>query len=75
MHVVTVIIGVVAIIFGLYTSVLRRKQPGKLGKLEAMKTQFGVRAGNLVHLIAYTLVPLVAGMIFLFSGIQGISLF
>jgi hypothetical protein len=75
MNITTVIIGVAAILFGLYTAFLRAKQPGKLGKLEAMKKKFGATAGNLVHLIAYTVLPLVVGAVFIFSGIQGVALF
>lgn len=75
MNIITVIIGVGAIVFALYTGFLRARQPAKLGKLQAMKKQLGVTAGTLVHLIAYTILPLVAGAIFVFSGIQGVALF
>lgn len=75
MNITTVFIGVAAILFGLYTAFLRAKQPEKLGKLQAMKERFGATAGNLIHLVAYTLVPLVAGAVFVFYGLQGVALF
>ncbi len=75
MNTTTVFIGGAAILFGLYTAFLRAKQPEKLGKLEAMKKQFGAAAGNFVHLIAYTIMPLIVGAVFIFSGFQGVALF
>lgn len=75
MDIVTVLIGVAALAFGLFTIYARLKNPSMLGKLVAMKQKFGNSTGNLVHLLAYTVVPLVAGAIFLFSGLAGHAIF
>ena len=71
----TIVIGIVALLYGLYTANLRSKRPGQLRKLKAMKESFGAKAGNVVHLIAYTVLPLVVGVIFIFSGIRGVAVF
>jgi hypothetical protein len=75
MNITTVIIGVAAILFGIYTLYLRIKSPEKLGKLNAMKDKFGNGIGNAIHFIAYSLIPLAAGAIFIFAGLKGASLF
>lgn len=75
MNLTTVFIGAAAILFGLYTAFLRAKQPQKLGKLQAMKERFGATAGDLIHLVTYTIVPVAAGAVFVFYGLRGVALF
>ena len=66
---VNVVLGLFAIGFGLFTVYLRFTDPSKLGKLEAMQEQWGETAGTAVHWLAYTIVPLVAGVVFLVKGL------
>jgi hypothetical protein len=40
-----------------------------------MKKQWGPAAGNIVHLIAYSGVPIVVGAVVVFTGLQGRSIF
>ena len=75
MNITSIVIGVVALLYGLYTVSFRSKRPGQLRKLEAMKESFGANAGNVVHLTAYTILPLVVGVIFIISGIRGVAVF
>lgn len=75
MNPVTVLLGALALVFGLYTLVARVKTPEKLGKLEAMKKQWGPSAGNAVHLVAYTIVPIIVGLVFIITGFRGVALF
>lgn len=75
MNTTTIIIGTAVFLFGLYTTVLRTLRPQKLGKLAALQELFGDKTGNLVHLLIYSVLPLVAGAIFLFAGTRGVSLF
>lgn len=63
------VLGLFAIAFGLYTLVLRFTNPAALGKLEPMKQRFGEHAGMAIHVVAYTLVPLVAGATWLLAGL------
>jgi hypothetical protein len=51
------------------------KKPSLLNKLEPMKEKFGNSAGNFIHIIAYTIVPTVAGCVFINSGLAGRSIF
>ncbi|HVK95205.1 MAG TPA: hypothetical protein VM571_10840, partial [Noviherbaspirillum sp.] len=71
----TVAIGVMELLFGVYIAVSRRLQPQKMAKLEALKVLFGDKIGNLIHVSAYTVIPLVAGGIFVFAGLRGVALF
>jgi hypothetical protein len=75
MHIPTVLIGVAAFLYGIYTAWARVAKPGQFGKLEAMKKALGPTTGNIVHLIAYTLVPIGVGVVFLLAGLQGRSIF
>ena len=68
---IELLLGVAALAFGLYTGYVRATNPGKFEKLQAMKEQFGPTAGNLVHLVAYTLVPIGVGIVFLVRGLTG----
>lgn len=59
-------IGSLALLFGLYTLYLRLT--GKIetfAKLEPMKNLFGSKLGGFVHLIAYTILPLILGLVLL----------
>ena len=75
MNTTTMIVGAAVFAFGLYTTILRQTRPQKLSKLQALKDLFGEKTGNTIHLLAYSVLPLVAGAIFLFAGSRGISLF
>jgi len=75
MNVTTVLIGAAALVYGVFTIYARFKMPSLLGKLEAMKKKFGIVAGNLIHIIAYTIVPLVAGTVFISWGLAGRAIF
>jgi hypothetical protein len=66
---IDIVFGIFAIGFALLTLVLRFTDPGKLGKLEAMQERWGETVGTAIHWIAYTIVPLVAGLVFLMKGL------
>ena len=71
----TLIIGLLALLFGISTLTIRIKNPGKLKKLTAMKERYGEKAGIAIHTIFYTVIPVVAGSIFITLALKGISLF
>ena len=75
MNPVTVLIGVAALGFGIYTAYVRATNPAKLGKLEAMKKQWGEGTGKAVHLVAYTVVPIIFGIVMIVAGLRGVSFF
>ena len=65
-----IILGVVALAFGLYTLFARTYAPNQLWKLEPMKKQWGEKVGLTIHVLAYTVLPLVVGAILLVSGLM-----
>ena len=52
------VIGVFLIVFGLYSIFARFFAPHHLGKLGPMKKMWGEKAGVLIHVLAYTALPL-----------------
>jgi hypothetical protein len=66
-------LGVFAIGFGLFTLVIRATNPSWFGKLAAMKQQWGDAAGNAIHLIAYTIVPILVGVALIVASVKGVS--
>ena len=75
MELVTTSIGVAAVAYGAYTGYLRMANPAKLGKLEAMRKFMGAQTGGIVHFVAYTILPVAAGIAFIFAGLNGVKVF
>lgn len=75
MNWITIAFGVVALGFGLAATYVRLTAPQKFGKLEAMKQKFGATVGTAIHVVAYSVFPIAAGILFLYMGWRGISLF
>ncbi|MHC4574627.1 MAG: hypothetical protein ACYS76_10935 [Planctomycetota bacterium] len=64
-------IGLFALLFGVYTLIFRMKNPEKFGKLNVMKEKYGEKTGVLIHTISYTVIPIIAGIIFIIIGLKG----
>lgn len=64
-----VLIGGFMVAFGLYTLIARFIAPHHFSKLDTMKKHWGETKGTLVHFVAYTLAPLVAGGLILYSAL------
>ncbi|GMO61966.1 MAG: hypothetical protein Ta2G_21420 [Termitinemataceae bacterium] len=64
------ILGLFGIGYGIYTAIIRKKTPEKLGKIGPMKERFGDKTGNIIHIIAYTVMPILVGIIFAISALQ-----
>ena len=75
MNPITTLIGAAALLYGIYTFYLRATNPAKFGKLEAMKEQWGETAGYAIHVLAYSIVPILFGVVMLMRGLEGGSLF
>ena len=70
------IIGILALLYGLYTIYLRvRKDSNALGKLEKMKEVYGEKAGTVIHIISYTIVPIAVGIVGIVAYCLGIKVF
>jgi len=66
--IVTIILGVFCVSFGIYTAIMRKKSPEKFGKLVVMKEKFGNKAGNTIHLVFYTFLPIFLGLVLLMGA-------
>jgi hypothetical protein len=75
MNPMTVLVGLAAVGYGVYTAWARRNRPEQFRKLEPMKKFWGERGGMVVHVLAYTVLPIVFGIVLLLRGLQGGSLF
>ena len=70
------IIGILALLYGLYTIYLRvRKDSKAWGKLEKMKEVYGEKAGTVIHIISYTIVPIAVGIVGILAYCLGIKVF
>jgi hypothetical protein len=59
--------GLFALLFGFYTAYLRvANKLGDSEKLKQMKLRFGSGTGNFLHLVFYTLLPIIGGAIVTF---------
>ena len=75
MDFLTLVLGIAAAIYGVYTAYARMKTPEKFGKLEAMKGFWGEKPGIVIHFVAYTIVPIVVGITFIVMAFNGKSIF
>lgn len=65
------IIGVLAIIYGIYSYIQRKVAPEKIEKLQALIERNGEKMANSIHMFGYTILPIVAGLLLLFSHFRG----
>lgn len=75
MNPITVAVGAAATAYGLFTLVARAKKPELFSKLEPMKQRWGPTAGMAIHIVGYTIIPIIFGVISVAAGIAGKSLF
>jgi hypothetical protein len=75
MNYTTLAIGLFALVFGVCTFYVRVKNPEKFGKLNAMKEKYGDKTGVAIHTISYTVIPIVAGIVFIVVGFMGVAIF
>ena len=75
MNTITVAIGAVALVFGIYTMFVRVRRPEQYTKLKAMQDRLGDKPGYTVHLIAYSVVPMIFGAVMILAGLHGVSFF
>jgi len=65
------ILGVLAIVYGLYSFIQRKIAPQKIEKLQSIIERNGEKMGHSIHLFGYTILPIVAGLLLLFTHFQG----
>lgn len=74
MNSITIAVGCIPILFGVYTVILRVKSPESLSKLVAMKEKFGDSTGNIIHIVFYSITPVALGIIIILAGLNGVSI-
>jgi hypothetical protein len=71
MDVFSLLIGGFAVLFGFLTLVTRKRGAGgTLKKLAAMRERYGDKTGFLIHLLAYSVLPIVLGLLIIAVGIS-----
>ena len=66
----SIILGILATGYGIYTLINRSKPSYNSHRMNSLKNLFGENAGDKVHLFAYTVIPIVIG-IMMFSKVFG----
>lgn len=59
------ILGVLAIVYGLYSYIRRKTSPEDIEKLQEMIERNGEKMGHSIHLFGYTILPIIAGILLL----------
>ena len=72
---IELVIGALALGYGILSLYTRIRSPERLSKLASMKRVYGNKAGEIVHAILYTIIPVVFGLILLISGILNVRVF
>ena len=62
------------ILFGVYTAATSIKSPNDLIKLKYMRAKLGMKAGTIIHTLAYVLVPFLFGYFMLKAGMNGVTI-
>ena len=57
-----IIIGALCVVYGIYTLVYRQIKPEKFTKMQVMQRVHGEKAGYVVHVVTYSVIPLVLGI-------------
>lgn len=61
------ILGVLAIAYGVYSYIRRKTAPDSIDKLQTMIERNGEKMGHSIHLFGYTILPIVAGILILLA--------
>jgi len=61
------ILGVLAIVYGLYSLRQRKMAPENIKKLQSMIERNGEKMAHSIHLVGYTILPVVSGLLLLFA--------
>ena len=52
------VLGIICVLYGVFTVIASIIKPGMFSKLERMKEAYGEKAGYAIHLVSYSLIPL-----------------
>jgi hypothetical protein len=76
MNTVTIVVGALAVGYGLFVLVLRLKgNDEKFRKLAPMRRFWGPKLGSAIHYVGYVGLPIVLGAVLIVAGVKGINVF
>ncbi len=75
MNLLLIAFGFAILGFGAWAFTVRFSNPMVFGRLEAMQETLGEVTGTMLHLVAFTLLPIALGLMCINAGIRGTSLF
>ena len=64
------ILGTVAIAYGVYSYYRRMVAPEDIEKLQEMIERNGEKMGHQIHLFGYTILPIIAGLLILYASFR-----
>ncbi|MCP4132338.1 MAG: hypothetical protein GY754_15305 [bacterium] len=67
--------GIFALCYGFYTVILRIANPGSFDKLESMQKTWGRIGGQMVHILSYSVAPIITGLTFIYLSLSGALVF
>jgi hypothetical protein len=68
---VNFILGVLAILYGLYSYYQRKTAPENIEKLQIMIERNGEKMAHSIHLFGYTILPIITGLLLLHAHFRG----
>ena len=68
---INLIIGAIAIAYGVYSYAQRKIAPEKIEKLQYLIERNGEKMGHSIHMFGHTILPIVAGLLLLHSYFRG----
>lgn len=72
-NLISIVVGILLICYGLYTIYARKNTPEKFWKLEPMKKFWGQKTGVIIHIIGYSIIPIIFGIMIIVTGLKGLS--
>ena len=73
MNYYTLVLGIFALGYGIFSCVCRFVKPEWFKKLEPMKVQWGKVVGTIIHFVSNVIIPLAVGTVLIFMAMKGMS--
>ncbi len=67
------VLGVLAIAYGIYSYVQRKTAPENIEKLQTMIERNGEKMAHTIHLVGYTIMPIIAGILLFIGHFRGLA--
>ena len=66
------ILGIVGIVYGIFSYVRRKTAPESIERLQVMIERNGEKMANSIHLIGYTVLPIFSGLLLIHAHFRGL---